>query len=122
MSIKPKYVKEIIRFNKKVEYRKKIFKQDIDKVYIYSSSPEKKIVGYFKFEDYFEGTPELIWEKTKEYSGISKEEYFSYFKNSNKAYAIKIKQLKLFEKKLDPNNKLINFKAPQSYMYIEYDL
>ena len=52
ISIKPKYVEEIINKNKKYEYRKSIFKKDIDKVYIYSTRPNKQIVGYFKYSGY----------------------------------------------------------------------
>ncbi|HET6989695.1 MAG TPA: ASCH domain-containing protein, partial [Bacteroidia bacterium] len=51
LSIKPKYAKAIIDGKKKVEFRKLPFKLNVNKVYIYSSAPEQKIIGYFTFDD-----------------------------------------------------------------------
>ena len=49
LSIKPKYVKGIMNGNKRYEFRRSIFRcrEDIELVYIYSTSPVKKIVGVF---------------------------------------------------------------------------
>ena len=43
ISIKPKYVKKIISKEKKYEFRKNIFKKNVDTIIIYTTSPEKKI-------------------------------------------------------------------------------
>jgi predicted transcriptional regulator len=49
LSVKPKYANEIISGRKKYEFRKSIFKrEDIKKMYIYSSSPVKKIIAIWK--------------------------------------------------------------------------
>jgi predicted transcriptional regulator len=49
LSIKPKYVKAILNGTKKYELRKSAFrcKEDIERVYIYATSPVKKIVGIY---------------------------------------------------------------------------
>ena len=47
LSIRPKYVEEIIKGNKRYEFRKSIFKKNVDEVWIYATSPTKKIVGTF---------------------------------------------------------------------------
>lgn len=119
ISIKPKYVNEIIKGNKKVEYRKRIFKKDVNKVYIYSSSPEKKIIGYFKYNGYLVGTPKDIWDKTNSIGGIDKKEYFEYFKNKNEAYAVKIDEIVIFKEAIVPQDIFDKFTAPQSYMYLD---
>ncbi len=55
LSIKPKYVNEIINGNKRYEFRKVIFRnRNVTTVYIYSSSPEKQIVGSFEIGDIIE--------------------------------------------------------------------
>ena len=54
LSIKPKYAQAIISGTKKVEFRKKIFKRPVDKVYISSSSPSKKLIGFFTFIEVIE--------------------------------------------------------------------
>ncbi|MHA1673380.1 MAG: hypothetical protein ACTSYI_07110, partial [Promethearchaeota archaeon] len=103
MSIKPKYVKPILEQTKKFEFRKTVFaKKNIEKVVIYSSSPKKKIVGFFKFDKIFAETPQDIWNLCKNFAGISEEEFFKYFEGKDLAYAIKIKSVKKFEEEIDP--------------------
>ncbi len=46
-SIKPKYVERILSGEKKYEFRKRIWKKQVDRVFIYASSPVKKIVASF---------------------------------------------------------------------------
>jgi predicted transcriptional regulator len=118
ISIKPQFVQKILSGIKKYEYRKKVFKKtNIDKVYIYASSPNKKIVGFFNYSGYLEGTPLEIWNKTKNYSGIKKVEYDEYFINKDKAIAFNIEGLTIFNNPIDPYTTIHNFKPPQSFMY-----
>ncbi|HBG5344132.1 TPA: hypothetical protein KQG29_001496 [Clostridioides difficile] len=118
ISIKPKYVEEILNKKKRFEYRKTIFKEDVNKIYVYSTSPYKKIVGYFKYTKYLKDNPEYIWNKTKEFSGISKDEYDEYFNNRDIAYAIEINEFIKFDVDINPKEYIDNFIAPQSYKYI----
>jgi len=53
LSIKPQYANAILKKEKTVEFRKKVFKNEVDRVYIYSSSPVKRIVGYFTIDKNF---------------------------------------------------------------------
>ena len=122
ISIKPQYVKEILLGNKRYEYRKRMFKKEIDKVYIYSTSPEQKIVGYFKYTHYKVGTPEEIWQETNLFSGINKDAYFEYFKGRKEAYAIQIEEIYEFDKVIDPKEVFQKFTPPQSYMYLKGDI
>lgn len=122
ISIKPKYVEEIVNNKKKYEYRKNIFKKNIDKVYIYSTAPDKRIVGYFRYSGYLNGSPEEIWKITKEGAGIDEISYYKYFQNRECAYAIKIEKLHIFKESIDPRSTINKFVAPQSYIYLEGDI
>lgn len=122
ISIKPKYVQEILNGKKRFEYRKHIFKKEIDKVYIYSTSPVQRIVGYFKYTGYLKEVPEKIWEYTKEFSGVNEKSYYEYFNNSSCAYAIRIEQIHVFQVPIDPKEKIGDFFPPQSFMYLEGDI
>ncbi|SKA11824.1 Predicted transcriptional regulator, contains an HTH and PUA-like domains [Cetobacterium ceti] len=115
ISIHPIHIQKIISKDKKYEFRKQIFKQDIKKIYIYETRPKKKIIGYFKYEGYFVDTPEKIWELCGEKSGITKEFFFKYFNKKEKAYAIKINQFYQINEKSLPEG----VKAPQGYKYIK---
>lgn len=114
LSIKPEYVTEIIAGRKRYEYRKAVFAQPVDKVYIYASSPIRKVVGEFQPVDILSGTPVTIWEQTRKKSGITKVFYDSYFAGRQIAYAIEIKNLKIYE-----TPKELPFHAPQSFRYVE---
>jgi len=119
LSIKPKYVKKIARGEKKYEFRKKIFKSsDIGRIFIYSSSPEKRIIGSFRIRTILKEHPELLWDQVKEESGIEYEAYCKYFSGKTEGYAIQIDDLKLFPVPLDPKKIDPCFTAPQSYQYL----
>lgn len=119
LSIKPKYVEKILNGEKKFEFRKIVFKdgKKIEKVYIYSTSPVKKIVAYFTIEKIIEDEPEKLWKKCSNSSGVDRDEFFSYFKNKEKGYAIKINDLEEFEEPVDPKSHNPNFRPPQSFCY-----
>ena len=121
LSIKPKYVEEIRNGNKLYEFRKSLFKHrdDLNLVYIYSSSPVKKIIGAFTIGDVVKGCPEDLWIKFKDVSGIEKEEFFKYFADKENGFAIKIEELDIFDKPIDPFTVLPDFKPPQSFYYID---
>ncbi|EGR3506369.1 hypothetical protein DC852_24550, partial [Vibrio parahaemolyticus] len=63
LSIKPKYVDEIISGKKKYEFRKKIFKRDIDSIIVYCTSPIKMVVGEIFFSETISDTPRKIWKQ-----------------------------------------------------------
>jgi predicted transcriptional regulator len=118
MSIRPRYIEEIKKGIKKWEFRKRIFKNKIDKIYIYSTAPIKKIVGYFVPGEILSDRPQTIWEKCKEVSGLRKQEFFNYFEGKDKAYAIEITSVKFFEAPFNPFKIVPNFVAPQSFYYL----
>ncbi|MBE6453932.1 MAG: hypothetical protein E7017_03500 [Alphaproteobacteria bacterium] len=120
LSIKPKFVEAIFKKEKIFEYRKVIFKQsNIDTVIIYASKPIKKIVGEFKIGKILCDTPNQIWQQTFNFGGVTKDFYDRYFQNKNKAYAIEITDLKIYDEALDPRSLNQKFVAPQSFYYIE---
>ena len=120
LSIKPKYVKEIIDGKKHFEFRKKSFDKDkINRVFIYSSSPTQAIVGYFETDEILEDTPERIWEQTSQVAGINKQDFFEYFKDRVSAAAIKIENFHLFSNPINPKEVFDKFCPPQSYMYAD---
>lgn len=119
LSIKPKYANAILAGVKLVEFRKLTFKQEIERVYIYSSSPEQRIIGYFTIEDIISDTPKKLWKEFNRVGSITEEDFFDYFANKEIGYSIKIKSVNKFKKAKDPKTIFENFVAPQSYMYCD---
>lgn len=119
LSIKPEFVEKIFSGEKKYEYRKILFKQKVDTVYIYASRPVCKIVGEFKIAEILCDTPENIWKHTKRQSGVSKKFFDKYYKGKDKAVALKIKDCEEYEVEVNPETLMPNFKVPQSFIYTD---
>ena len=120
LSIKPKYVKSIIAGEKRYEFRKTIFKsREINRIYIYSSSPVKKIVGTFKIGEILEDHPNNLWDMVKEFAGIDNRDFFAYFEGKSRAFAIEIQNLQEFNDPIDPYETMPGFVPPQSYCYMD---
>jgi len=119
LSIKPKYVKSIIDGGKRYEFRKSIFKnREINRIFIYSSSPVKKIVALFEISTILEDHPAVLWDIVRDHAGIDDSEFFSYFAGRSRGYAIGIGNLQEFNDPIDPYETMSGFVPPQSYCYV----
>jgi predicted transcriptional regulator len=117
LSIKPQFANKIFDGTKKFEFRKSIFKnQNVTSVLVYASSPVQKVIGEFEIAEIFNLDLKTLWDKTKEYSGITEEYFYEYFENREQGFAIQIKNKKRFE-----NPKCLktdyNLTPPQSFAY-----
>jgi len=120
LSIKPKFCEKIINGDKSVEFRRRIFNANkIKSVYMYSTSPIKKIVGTFKIDSIVVGSPIELWRKFKQFSGIDEYEFFQYFGLRKMGFAIKIKAVEPYDPPIDPHTIIPNFIPPRSFRYIK---
>ena len=117
LSIKPQYANAILKKEKTVEFRKKVFKNEVDRVYIYSSSPVKRIVGYFTIDKIIEAKPKKLWNDFNDVGSIDKKSFFEYFDNSKIGFSICLNEVCEFDKHIDPRDIFESFTAPQSYCY-----
>jgi type I restriction enzyme S subunit len=120
LSIKPRYVKSIFEREKRYEFRKTIFKnRGINRIFIYSSSPVKKIVGTFEIGGILEDHPVDLWDTVKEFAGIDNRDFFAYFEGKSRAFAIEIQNPQEFGDPIDPYERMPGFVPPQSYCYMD---
>lgn len=117
MSIKPQYVNKIFLGEKIFEFRTTLCKRKVTKMYIYATSPIKKVVGEVTIEKVLIDTPENIWEQTKEKAGIEKDSFFFYYNGKEKAIAYQLKNIIKYTIPKELSEFGIK-KAPQSYQYI----
>ena len=118
LSIKPEYADKIFAGTKKYEFRRSIFKNpNIKTIVVYSSSPVQKVIGEFEIESILQSNISELWDMTAQESGINKEFFFEYYKGKDRGFAIKIKNIKKYDKPLDIK---ADFKLapPQSFVYI----
>lgn len=117
LPIKEKYANMIFNGQKKYEFRKKICKRNIDKIYLYVTSPVKKIVGEVQVIGKYSMKKENLWNISYEFAGITQEEYDNYFKNDDRANAYKIGRTTKFNCPIDLKKMGIQHNI-QSYVYI----
>lgn len=118
LSIKPKYIKKILNGTKKYEFRKNIFRKEVKEILVYATRPVKKIVCKFRVGEIIVDKPENLWNEFGNFSGLTKEEFFAYFKNKKIGVAIEIKEVRELMEPMDLTEFIPRFKAPQSWIYL----
>ncbi len=119
LSIKPEYADKIFSGEKKFEFRKIAFRnRDVDTVVVYCTMPVGKIIGEFTIKDIHKDSPEVIWKRTKKFSGIDRGFFNKYYNGRDLAVAIEVDNTLLYNEPINPKDEFENFTAPQSFMYI----
>jgi len=119
LSIKPEFAKRIFDGSKLFEFRRKVFRdRSVRKVIVYVTAPIKRVLGEFDIEDVLELEIALLWEQTKEYSGIPKEYFDAYFSGRSTGYAIKIREARIYDFPLELERNFNIRHAPQSFIYV----
>lgn len=118
LSIKPEFAFKIFNGTKRYEYRRILFKRpEVKTIIVYASNPVKKVIGEFDIENILHDEPDTLWDRTGDYSGISKELFFNYFENASKGYAIAVKSPHIYTNPL-PLDSFMLSSPPQSFVYI----
>jgi predicted transcriptional regulator len=119
LSIKPQFATAIMNGSKRYEFRRAIFRErSVSTVVIYASAPTQEVIGEFSVGEILSGHPVAVWKLTRHAAGISREYFDSYFHGREQAYAIEVKNPKMYRK---PRKLLADFDvttAPQSFCYI----
>ena len=119
LSIRPNHVSNIISGIKTFEFRRRLFtRKDVNIVLIYSTMPVGRLVAEFDIANILEDEPEALWQTTWMGSGITKAYFDAYFEGRQKAFAIAIGDLRVFEQPVAPEDIFENFTPPQSYKYV----
>ena len=125
ISIKPKYVEKILKGEKTVEFRRRTSSiKKGDQVFIYSSSPQKALVGKFIVNEVISDTVENLWNLKGGEGCISYEEFLKYYDGINRGYCLTFKTVTLFSIpiKLETlRSHILNFRVPQSWRYLRTD-
>lgn len=118
LSIKPQFVEEIVAGRKKFEFRKKGFKEPVNRIFVYASSPVCRIVGEFVLGTVLEGNPDSIWSKTHNYAGVSRQYFDEYYMDKDVAYALEIVDFMSYVEPINPYKHFSRFTPPQSFCYV----
>lgn len=117
LSINPEFVTSILQGKKLYEYRKFRCRNDVDKIVIYATAPQKQVVGEAEIANIIEDDLLTVWHQTKKYSGITYSFFRKYYKGKKIAVAYQLKNLIIYDKPLTLEDIGVSC-APQSYRYI----
>lgn len=119
LSIKPQYAHSILDGTKRYEFRRRIYRDSrVRAVVIYATKPVGKVVGEFSIKSVYSDHPDTLWERTKDFSGITRSFFSEYFNGRSVGYAIEVKNVKKYRKPRELSDFLPSGVAPQSYAYI----
>lgn len=118
LSIKPEFAEKILRGEKCYEFRRKLCQKEVDKIYIYETNPVKKVVGEAAVIEKIQGDKEMIWKRTKDFAGVTREGFEQYFADMKTAGAYCLGKVTVYETARDIKSFGISA-APQSFVYVE---
>lgn len=120
LSIKPEFAERIFDGTKRFEFRKVVHSnRGVRTVVLYVTRPVGRILGEFEVLDITEAEPNNLWEKTREFAGVSREFFDEYFLGRDRGYAIHIGFVTRYKTPVVPEDVIENFTPPQSYMYLD---
>ena len=117
-SLKPAWAEKILSGEKKVEFRKSICTESVDRILIYETAPVRKITGEVSVDVIVSGTPEEVWEKLGDKAAMTKREYDRYYRKKDRAVAYCLSHPVRYERERDLEEYGIS-SAPRSFVYVE---
>ncbi len=118
LSIKPEYAEKIFSRRKEFEFRRSLFRdRGVKYAVVYASSPVKLVVGEFEIGEVMEDSIRGLWKITKTGAGMSEAEFFSYFRDRQRGYAIRIGKVHRYRRPVSVVERF-GVRAPQSFLYL----
>ncbi len=125
LSLKPHYAELVFQGIKEAELRRRIIPFIENRsVYIYVSSPVRKIRGGFRVGQVWKNTPEKIWDQVSDLAQIEKSDFDAYYSGSKVAYALQVTDVWEYKNPISLNNlrnRFSGFVVPQSWRYVRYE-
>lgn len=117
LSIKPEFADKIINGEKRYEFRRRLCREKVGRIYLYATSPVKLVLAEAEVEDIIWDIPESVWERASEYAGIDKGYFERYFAGRGMAGAYCLGKVTAYA----AGKSLSEFGVkvpPQSFVYI----
>jgi predicted transcriptional regulator len=121
LSLRPRFSNAILDGSKTVELRRR-FPNVLPstRVFMYSSTPIRAIVGSFEIEQVLTGGVDQVWDRHGSRTTLSREEYDAYFADTASAVAIELRRPVRVHRHIPLNlfRKALHIDVPQSYRYL----
>jgi len=119
LSIRPRFAELIISGEKKVEFRKTNFRQDLSHVVLYASRPVQRILAYFEVSGMCAETPERLWERYHAVAGIERTEFDAYYRSAACGVAIEVGDVWVLSDPLPLSALDVSLSPPQGFAYLD---
>ncbi|BDD13171.1 hypothetical protein FUAX_56030 (plasmid) [Fulvitalea axinellae] len=119
ISIRPEYVRRIFSGKKRYEFRKKDCGRGVTEFFVYETAPRSAVIGKFRSLVRLSGSPEFVWELTKDFAGIGKDEFFRYFEGCETAWAFRIEGAERFRRPRPLSDFGVSW-PPQNFQYVDF--
>ena len=125
LSLRPVYADLVFNGLKRAELRRTIAHQMEGRdVFIYVSSPVRRLRGGFKVDKVWAGSPESVWNQVSAFAQVDRETFDSYYAGRSVAFALGISSV--WEYKNPPSLSILRkrfpqFVVPQSWRYLRDD-
>lgn len=121
LSIKPHYSSQILDGKKTVELRRR-FPVNVPSgtiAYIYSTTPDKALLGFAEIESVVKKDVSAIWKQYKNQACIAKGDFDSYFSGQEHGFALRFSRAKRFSEAINlvELRERFGFEPPQSFLY-----
>lgn len=121
LSLKPCYADLVFRGLKRAELRRRIPCVENRDVFIYVSSPVRRLRGGFRVEHTWRGSPEEVWKEVEGLAGVERDEFDAYYAGRTVAYALRISEVWEHDDPVDLEalrRRFSDFAVPQSWRYV----
>jgi predicted transcriptional regulator len=117
LSIRPPYAEAIFRGEKRFEFRRTIFREEIEIVVVYITSPISMVAGEFDVKHIISDDVASLWARTRAKAGIDSDVFFKYFAGREVGHAIAIGDVRRYRRPLALETHY-GVRAPQSFLYL----
>jgi predicted transcriptional regulator len=122
LSIKPEYAEKIFSGHKSIELRRICPKvEQGDFIFVYVSSPVKTLMGRIEVQKVISNTPQKLWKKVGDKSGVSKKVFDSYYEGASLGFGILVTNPIKLKRPIHLDTlrrSMKGFRPPQNYYYV----
>ncbi len=118
LAVRPNYAHAIMSGKKTVEFRRNGTPVNISHVAVYSTSPDKMILGICNVTKCVVASPQQLWRKYGQKGRINRKEFFTYFEGMLKGKCYILKKPKQFSRPILLKDCWSFSRSPQSFVYI----
>lgn len=124
LSIHPKYVRKILSGEKRVEFRRRWTRRDVDKLVIYATAPIQKVVAVAGIKKLHRGNKSRLWQLSQTVGGgLEQSELSHYFEGVEEGYAIELDNVYWLVEDGIPLSQLpMHLTPPQSFRFLSLEL